>query len=415
MKENLKDLIMILSQEEERKKLLKEALKAELRSAAKDLLEEIALAERKLFCEQNEDVCNGYYSRGLDGLFGKIDVRVPRTRDKVFRPFFLEPYKRTSYELEDLVVAMYQGGCSTRDISRTVGALIDGKYSANWVSKITDVVQEKVEAYRNRPIKKWYPIAFIDGTVINIRRGSVDGEVVYIVLGIDEDGYKEVLGFWLGGSEGESSDIWKEILYELQKRGLKEPLLFIGDGLKGLSGAINEVYPVSDFQSCILHKVRSSLKKVRVRHRAAVGEDLKRIYRQKDEASFKAAFNEFKERWHTLYPEVTKSWEADLEALMTYLKYPEGIRKTIYTTNPLERFIKEVKRRTKVIEVFSDPEACSKVVYLVAQEMNEKYGKRAVLEFSSVKDELLYIRRGKYGPVETGSQELCTVSYTQTS
>jgi len=104
----------------------------------------------------------------LDGLFGKIDVRAPRTRD----------------------------------ISRTVGALIDGKYSANWVSKITDVVQEKVEAYRNRPIKKWYPIAFIDEAMINIRRGSVDGEVAYIVLGIDEDGYKEVLGFWLGGSEG---------------------------------------------------------------------------------------------------------------------------------------------------------------------------------------------------------------------
>jgi len=124
------------TQEEERKELLKEALKAELRSAAKDLLVEIALAERKLFCEQNEDVCNGYYSRGLDGLFGKIDVRVPRTRDKVFRPFFLEPYKRTSYELEDLVVAMYQGGCFTRDISRTVGALIDGKYSANWISNL---------------------------------------------------------------------------------------------------------------------------------------------------------------------------------------------------------------------------------------------------------------------------------------
>jgi len=178
MKENLKSLIVVLSQEEERKELLKETLKAEFRNVVKDLLEKVAAAEREALCEQNEDVCNGYYSRGLDGLFGKIDVRVPRTRGKVFRPFFLEPYKRTLYELEDLVVAMYQGGCSTRDISRTVGALIDGKYSASWVSRITDVVQEKLEAYRNRPIKKWYPIVFIDGTVINIRRGSVDGEVV---------------------------------------------------------------------------------------------------------------------------------------------------------------------------------------------------------------------------------------------
>jgi putative transposase len=109
----------------------------------KDLLEEVAAAEREAFCEQNEDVCNGYYSRGLDGMFGKIDVRVPRTRARAFRPFFLEPYKRTSYELEELVVAMYQGSCSTRDISRTVGALIDGKYSVSWVSRITDVVRKR--------------------------------------------------------------------------------------------------------------------------------------------------------------------------------------------------------------------------------------------------------------------------------
>jgi len=152
-------------------KLLREGLKADLKSVVKGFLEEMAAAEREAFCEQNEDVCNGHYSRSLDELFGRIDVRVPRTRGKVFRPFLLEPYKRTSYVLKDLVFAMYQGGCSTRDISRTVGTLIDGKYSAIWVSGITEVVREKVEAYRNKPIKKWYPIVFIDGTVINIRMG----------------------------------------------------------------------------------------------------------------------------------------------------------------------------------------------------------------------------------------------------
>ena len=139
--------------------------------------------------------------------------------------------------------------------------------------------------------------------MIKIRRQSVDGEVVYIALGIDDDGHKEVLGFWLGGSEGESSDIWKEILYELKERGLKEPLLFIGDGLKGLSGAVKEVYPKADLQSCILQKVRHSLNKVRVRHREAIKEDLKRIYRQKDEASFRAAFTQFKNGGR-LYPEI---------------------------------------------------------------------------------------------------------------
>ena len=238
--------------------------------------------------------------------------------------------------------------------------------------------------------------------MIKIRREAVDGEVVYVALRINEDGYKEVLGFWLGGSEGESSDIWKGILYELEERGLKEPLLFIGDGLKGLSRVVKEVYPRADFQSCILHKVRNSLNRVRVRHRVAIKEDLKKVYKQKDEASFREALHGFKEKWGRVYPEIVRSWEAELEHLVTYLRYPEEIRWLIYTTNPLERFIKEVKRRSKVIEVFPAPDAYSKVVY-----------QRGVREFWLAKEALLSIRREKYSQVEAGSLELCPAGYIQ--
>lgn len=416
MKENLRDLIKSLSQEGKRKEVLREALKAELREIVKEVLEEMALLEREAFCQENGAVGNGYYSRGLEGLFGRIEeLRVPRTREGGFRPFFLEPYQRASYELEELVVAMYQGGCSTRDISRTIGALLDGRYSASWVSRVTEVIQEKVEAYRKRALSRWYPIIFIDGVVMKIRRESVEGEVVYIALGIDEDGYKEVLGFWSQGAEGESWEIWREVLYDLKRRGLGEPLLFVGDGLRGLSQAVKEVYPRADFQSCLLHKVRNTLLKVRRRHREALKEDLKRVYRQRDEAGFRQAFQGFKQEWGRTYPEVISSWEAEMDCLVTYLRYPEEIRPYIYTTNALERFIKEVKRRSKVIEVFPGPGSCHKVLYLVAQEMDEKYRRRAVRDFWLAKEGLLSIRKAKYGSTDAQPLEPCLSGHTQNS
>lgn len=397
MRRELKELIKILSQEENKEKVLREIVKSELKKMIKDCLEEMALIEREAFCEEEGEVKNGFYERGIEGLFGRIeDFRVPRTGEGGFKPFFIKPYRKALYELEELIIAMYQGGCSTRDISRTISSLIGDKYSASWVSKITDVLQEKVEAFRRRRIERWYPFIFLDGVVLKIRRGDVEGEVVYLTLGIDEDGYKEVLGFWIIGAEGESSQVWQEILLELKERGLKEPLLFIGDGLKGPAGAIKEVYPQADFQSCILHKVRSTLSKARKRDREGIKEDLKRVYKQKDGDSFREAFAEFKSRWGRVYPEVVSSWERELPYLMTYLRYPEEVRVYIYTTNPLERFIKEVKRRSKVIEVFPDADATAKVIYLVSVEMNEKYRLKALKDFSLAKEELLSIRRAKY-------------------
>jgi len=239
----------------------------------------------------------------------------------------------------------------------------------------------------------------------------VEGEVVYIALGIDEDGYKEVLGFRITGAEGESSEVWKEIVYELTGRGLEEPILFIGDGLKGLPEAVRKVYPKANFESCILHKVRATLSNVRKRDREAVKEDLKRVYWQGSEEGFKEAFQGLKKRWGFLYPEVVKSWEREIPYLTSYLRYPQGVRAYIYTTNTLERFIKEVKRRSKVIEVFPDAQATSKVLYLVSLEMNERYRLKALKDFSIVKEEVLSIRRARY-PEKVKVAELC---YTQNS
>lgn len=284
MKKEIEELIRILANKEDTKELLRQIVKGELRGMIKELLEEVALVEREAFCENEAEAKNGFYPRDIEGFFGAIeDIQIPRTREGGFKPFFIRPYRKVSYDIEDLVIAMYQGCCSTRDVSRTMNILLEHCYSASWVSRITDVVQEKVTAFRNRKIALWYPIVFLDGAVIKIRRDSVAGEVVYIALGIGEDGYKEVLGFWFMGAEGESALVWKEILAELKERGLTEPLLFIGDRLKGLDKAVKEIYPLADFQSCILHKVRGTLSKVRKKHREAIAEDMQQIYRQRDE------------------------------------------------------------------------------------------------------------------------------------
>ena len=398
MKKEVEELIRILAKEEQKKELLKEMIKVEIRSMVKELLEEVALVEREAFCESQGEAKNGFYPRDIEGFFGPVeDIKIPRTREGGFKPFFIRPYRKASYEIEDLVIAMYQGGCSTRDVTRTMEILLEHRYSASWVSRMTDAVHEKVETFRKRKIELWYPIVFLDGVVLKIRRDSVAGEVVYIALGIGEDGYKEVLGFWIVGAEGESALVWKDILAELKERGLEEPLLFVGDGLKGLDQAVKEIYPLADFQSCILHKVRNSLSKVRKKHREAIAEDLQQVYRQRDESAFKQALTVFCQEWRLLYPEVTKSWERELPYLMTYLSYPEELRPFIYTTNILERFIKEVRRRAKVIEVFPHPDATGKVMYLVAAEMNERYKRRLLRNWDRINDKLKSIRMVKYG------------------
>ncbi len=184
----------------------------------KEVLETMAFVEREAFVEEREDQKNGFYTRNLKILVGEIkDLSIPRTRKKDFRPFFLEPPRDPLY-LGELVRAMYQGGCSTKDSARTLEALLEGNSSPGWVSRITDVLEEKIEEWRQRPLTEWYPILFVDGVVLKARRDTVDHEVVYLALGIDEEGYREVLGFWLWGSEGESAGNWREILLELRER-----------------------------------------------------------------------------------------------------------------------------------------------------------------------------------------------------
>lgn len=294
---------------------------------------------------------------------------------------------------------MYQGGCSTQD-SRTLERLFHGKYSPGWVSRITGLVAEKIEEWQKRPIKRWYPSLFLDGVVLKVRRDTVGSEVVYLALGIDEEGYREVLGFWILGSEGESALSWKEVLVELKARGLHEPLLVVGDGLTGLGEAVTEIYPHADFQSCLLHKIRNTLRRVRKKDESAVLWDLKKMYTSSSPEEFEEHLATFETNWKRIYPEAVSSWEQDLPFLTTSLRYPTILHRYIRTTNIIERCIKEVKRRSKVIEVFPDPQAGAKLLYLVFIERNEKYAARTLNNFSLIQEELSPARRTRYGKGE---------------
>ncbi len=201
---------------------------------------------------------------------------------------------------------MYEGGLSVRDVTKTLEALLGKRYSPAWVTRITDKLTEKIKKWKERRIEKYFPIIFLDGTFLKIRRDTVEGEAIYLALGIDEEGKKEILSFITKG-EGESSFTYEELLKDLKERGLSFPLLFIGDGLSGLFEAVKKHFPQADFQICLLHKVKRTLSKVRKRDREAVAEDLKKVYRKRTKEEFMKAFSQFKEAWKKKYPEVVAS------------------------------------------------------------------------------------------------------------
>ncbi len=202
-----------------------------------------------------------------------------------------------------------------------------------------------------------------------------------MVVGLTYEGRREILGFWLFGSEGESANNWREVLVELKGRGLKRVEVVIGDGLRGLKEAVRIEIPGARFQLCVLHAVRGSLRKVRNKDRERVAESLKGIYRAGDREEAREGLMKFKERWGRIYPEVVRKWEENFNELTTFMGYPEEVRRFIYTTNQLERLMKEIKRRAKVIEVFSGVDSVCKVVYLVLLEKNERYRGRSLPGF----------------------------------
>lgn len=346
--------------------------------------------------EDSSNTRNGYYDRTLETRYGKIDdLQVPRDRQGEFQTQVFEPYSRREGWLEEAVIHMYKGGMSTRDVAKFIESMFGTQYSPTTISNITNTVLEDLEQWLSRPLEKRYSVIYLDGLYLKLRRNTVSSEVIYTAMGINEEGYRQILGFYIGGQE--SSNGWKEMLKDLYKRGAQEVLLGVFDGLTGLEDAFREVYPKADVQHCIVHKIRETFPKIRVADKAEFIEDLKPLYTALDRDLAGCAFDNLKNKWNKIYPREIKSWEDQLPTLFAFYKYPESIRYSIYTSNPIERMNKEFRKRLRPMNSLPNITAAEKIIYLQSKEYNEKWKHKKIRGFgdmnTKVKLDEMYVKR----------------------
>ncbi|MWC31401.1 IS256 family transposase [Paenibacillus sp. MMS18-CY102] len=323
---------------------------------------------------------NGHYKRTFQTRYGTInELQVPRDRKGTFQTRLFQPYQRREGWLEEAVIHMYKGGMSTRDVAKFIESMFGTHYSPTTISNITQTVMEDIEQWQNRPLEKRYSAIYLDGLYVKLKRNTVSSEAVYLVMGIDEKGIRQILGFYVGGHE--SSNGWREVLKDLKKRGATDVLLGIFDGLPGLEEAFREIYPMADVQHCVVHKVRATFPKVRVSDKTEFLEDLKQVYTAMDGDVARAVFDGFKEKWRKQYPKEVRSWEDQLPTLLAFYKYPPMVWQAIYTTNPIERTNKELRKRLKPMNSLTSIEAAEKIIYLQALDYNEKWCGRAIRGF----------------------------------
>jgi len=315
---------------------------------------------------------NGYSRKTLKGDHGEVEIDTPRDRAASFEPQLVRKGQTRLTQFDDQIVALYAKGMSTRDIVATFKEMYDADVSASLISKVTDAVLDQVQEWQSRPLDNLYPIVYLDCIVLKIRQDKrVINKAIYLALGINLEGHKELLGLWLAETEG--AKFWLSVLTELQNRGLNDIFIAAVDGLTGFPEAINSVYPQTKIQLCIVHMVRNSLKFVSWKDRKAVAADLKKIYRSLTVDEAEQELTAFGEIWDEKYPTISQSWQRHWPNLITLFDYPDDIRKVIYTTNAIESLNSVIRKAVKNRKVFPHDQAAMKVVYLAIEAAAKKW------------------------------------------
>jgi transposase-like protein len=315
---------------------------------------------------------NGFTSKTLQTKEGQFELNTPRDREGSFEPELVKKNQRRFTLMDDKILFLYAQGLSTREIVVAFEELYGADISASLVSKVTDAVIDKVVEWQSRPLDAVYPIVYLDCIVLKIRQDKqVINKSIYLALGVNLEGHKELLGMWL--SENEGAKFWLNVLTELQNRGVKDILIACVDGLKGFPDAINTVYPKAQIQLCIVHMVRNSMKFVPWKDYKAVTQDLKYIYQSATEEAALLALDEFAGRWDERYPQISKTWRNHWENLNTLFNYPPDIRKAIYTTNAIESLNSVIRKATKKRKLFPTDDSAKKVIYLAIKEASKKW------------------------------------------
>ncbi len=315
---------------------------------------------------------NGYSSKKLKGDHGELDIQSPRDRNSTFEPQLIKKGQSRITGMDDQILSLYAKGMSTRDIVDAFQDMYGADISAGLVSQVTNSVLEKMVEWQSRPLDAVYPIVYLDCIVLKIRQDKrVINKAIYLVLGINIEGHKELLGMWV--SENEGAKFWLSVLTDLQNRGVEHILIACVDGLKGFPDAINTVYPDAKIQLCIVHMVRHSLKLVPWKDYKAVTADLKSIYQSVTEQEASLELERFAHKWSDKYPQISKSWRSNWENLTTIYDYPADIRKVIYTTNAIESLNSVIRKSVKTRKVFPSDDAALKVVFLAIEAASKKW------------------------------------------
>jgi putative transposase len=315
---------------------------------------------------------NGTGTKTVQLEAGPLDLAVPRDRNASFEPQLVKKRQRRLEGFDDKVLALYSRGLSTRDIQGHLEELYGTEVSPTLISHITDAVLDEVRTWQARPLASVYPILYFDALFVKSRQdGPVQTKAVYLALGVTLEGEKELLGLWLNESEG--AKLWLSVFTELKNRGMQDCFIACVDGLKGLPEAIETVFPKTQVQLCIVHKVRNSLKYVPWKERKAVAADLRAIYGAPTLSEAEHALEHFAERWDTKYPAISPSWLADWDRLTVLFDYPPEIRRVIYTTNAIESLNFTLRKRLKTRGAFPNDEAIVKVVYLALQQVAKRW------------------------------------------
>lgn len=315
---------------------------------------------------------NGGYKKTITGDFGNLDITTPRDRNSTFEPVILPKGETRFTGFDDKIISMYARGMTTRDIQGHLQEIYGIDVSPTLISQVTDAISEEVLLWQNRPLDEVYPIVYLDAIRIKVRHDSrVINKAVYLAIGINMDGIKEVLGMWT--SENEGAKFWLQVVTELKNRGVKEIFIACVDGLKGFPEAIEAVYPNTQIQLCIVHMVRHSLNYVSWKQRKEVATDLKAIYQAPTVEMAEKNLDTFAAKWDASHPTIARSWRNNWERIIPLFSYPNDIRKAIYTTNAIESLNMTLRKVTKNRGHFPSDEAMFKLLYLALKNIAKKW------------------------------------------
>ncbi len=328
---------------------------------------------------------NGYYSRSLQTKYGEININVPRDRNGEFKQQTVPTYDRRTDSLETTILQLYSRGVTTSEISDLIEKMYGHAYSKQTISNITKAVEVNVEAFHNRTFDKRYAALYCDATMLNVRRDSVAKEALHIIIGITEDGHKDILDYRLYPNEAASN--YTDMLQDLSERGLEEVLIIISDGLTGIRDACLNVYPKADHQTCWVHIQRNIAKLVRATDRKEIMNAVKPLYQSSKLEEALQEYDNLKETYGKKYPKIFKLLESN-ESLYSFYKYPIQIRRSIYTTNLVEGLNKQLKRQTKKKEQFPNEDSLERFVCNYFLDYNARLGSRIHKGFGEVTMEL---------------------------